>query len=120
MKTILTVDDSPTIRQMTSLVLQSAGYQVIEAVDGNDALAKLTGKEVDLVLTDINMPEMDGIEFTRQLRSIPAYKFIPVIMLTTESQPEKKQQGKAAGATGWIVKPFNQDQLLAVIKKVMR
>jgi two-component system chemotaxis response regulator CheY len=102
------------------LVLQSAGYQVIEAVDGNDALAKLTGKEVDLVLTDINMPEMDGIEFTRQLRSIPAYKFIPVIMLTTESQPEKKQQGKAAGATGWIVKPFNQDQLLAVIKKVMR
>ena len=120
MKTILTVDDSPTVRQMTSLVLQGAGYAVIEAVDGNDALAKLTGTEVDLVLTDINMPVMDGIEFTRQLRAIPEYKFIPVIMLTTESQPEKKQQGKAAGATGWIVKPFNQDQLLAVIKKVMR
>ena len=120
MKTILTVDDSPTIRQMTTLVLQNAGYEVIEAVDGADVVAKLTGRDVDPVLTDINMPKMDGIEFTRQLRSLPEYKFIPVIMLTTESQPEKKQQGKAAGATGWIVKPFNQDQLLAVVKKVIR
>ena len=120
MKTILTVDDSATIRQMTSLVLQGAGYEVIEAVDGSDALAKLAGKEVHLVLTDINMPEMDGIELTRQLRSIPEYKFVPVIMLTTESQPEKKLQGKAVGATGWIVKPFDPDQLLAVVKKVLR
>ena len=120
MKTILTVDDSATIRQMTSLVLKGAGYEVIEAVDAKDAISKLDGREVHLVLTDINMPEMDGIEFTRQLRAKPEYQFVPVIMLTTESQVEKKQEGKAAGATGWIVKPFNQDQLLAVVRKVMR
>jgi two-component system chemotaxis response regulator CheY len=120
MKVILTVDDSATIRQMTSLVLNGAGYQVIEAVDAIDALGKLNGQDIDLILTDINMPEMDGIEFTRQIRATAHYKFVPVIMLTTESQVEKKQEGKAAGATGWIVKPFTQDQLLAVVKKVMR
>jgi two-component system chemotaxis response regulator CheY len=120
MKTILTVDDSSTVRQMTSFVLQAAGYEVIEAVDGNDALAKLGGQEINLILTDINMPNMDGIEFTRRVRAQEEYKFVPVIMLTTESRPEQKQQGKAAGATGWIVKPFNPDQLLAVVKKVMR
>ena len=119
MKTILTVDDSPTIRQMTSLVLQSAGYQVIEAVDGNDALAKLTGKEVDLVLTDINMPTMDGIELTRRLRAMPAYRFVPIVMLTTESETAKRQEARAAGATAWIVKPFRPEQLVNVVQKVL-
>jgi two-component system chemotaxis response regulator CheY len=120
MKTILTVDDSATVRQMTGLVLRGAGYEVIEAVDGEDALAKLKGREINLVVTDINMPKMDGLEFTRRLRATEAHQYVPVVLLTTESQPEKKQEGKAAGATGWIVKPFNPEQLLAVVKKVLR
>lgn len=119
MKTIMTVDDSATVRQMTGLVLRGAGYAVIEAVDGVDGLSKLAGQEMDLILTDLNMPNMDGLEFTRQIRKLPKYKFVPVVLLTTESQPEKKQEGKAAGATAWIVKPFNPDQLLAVVKKVI-
>jgi two-component system chemotaxis response regulator CheY len=89
-------------------------------VDGLDALSKLTGQEVHLFLSDINMPKMDGLEFTRQLRAMPQYKFVPIVLLTTESHPEKRQEGKAAGATAWIVKPFQPDQLLAVMKKVMR
>ena len=120
MKTILTVDDSATARQMTGLVLRGAGYEVIEAVDGEDALAKLQGHTLNLILSDINMPKMDGLEFTRRVRAIEEHKFVPIVLLTTESHPEKKQEGKAAGATGWIVKPFNPDQLLAVVKKVMR
>ena len=120
MKTIMTVDDSASLRQMVSFVLRSGGYEVVEAVNGLDAFSKLKGHELHLILTDINMPEMDGLEFTRQLRAIPEYKFVPVVLLTTESHPEKKQQGKAAGATGWIVKPFSPDQLLAVVKKVIR
>ncbi|QOY86733.1 response regulator [Paludibaculum fermentans] len=120
MKTILTVDDSSSLRQMVSFVLRSNGYDVVEAVDGVDGLAKLDGQAVDLVLTDINMPRMDGIEFTRQLRAMTPYKFVPIVLLTTESHPDKKQQGKAAGATAWIVKPFQPDQLLAVVKKVLR
>jgi two-component system chemotaxis response regulator CheY len=119
-KTIMTVDDSASLRQMVSFVLRSGGYEVVEAVNGLDAFSKLKGHELHLILTDINMPEMDGLEFTRQLRAIPEYKFVPVVLLTTESHPEKKQQGKAAGATGWIVKPFSPDQLLAVVKKVIR
>lgn len=119
MKTILTVDDSATVRQMVGLVLRGAGYEVVEAVDGVDALSKLTGQELNLILTDLNMPNMDGLEFTRRVRALAGYKFVPVVLLTTESQPEKKQEGKAAGATGWIVKPFNPDQLLAVVKKVV-
>lgn len=118
-KTILTVDDSASIRQMVSFTLRQAGYQVIEASDGKDALSKLAGTTVHMALTDLNMPNMDGIELIRQLRANPAYKFIPIIMLTTESQIEKKQEGKAAGATGWIVKPFKPEQLLAVVKKVL-
>jgi len=118
-KTIMAVDDSATVRQMTGLVLRGAGYEVIEAVDGVDALSKLTGQELHLILTDLNMPNMDGLEFTRRVRTLPKYKFVPVILLTTESQPEKKQEGKAAGATAWIVKPFNPDQLLAVVKKAI-
>jgi two-component system chemotaxis response regulator CheY len=105
---------------MVSVVLRGGGYDVVEAVDGLDALSKMAGRELDLVLTDLNMPKMDGLEFTRQLRAMPAYKFVPVILLTTESNTEKKLQGKAAGATAWIIKPFDPDQLLAVVKKVLR
>jgi two-component system chemotaxis response regulator CheY len=119
-KTIMTVDDSVSMRQMVSLVLRGGGYEVTEAVDGLDALSKLHGQALDLFLTDVNMPGMDGIEFTRQVRAKAEYKFVPVILLTTESDPEKKQQGKAAGATAWIIKPFDPDQLLAVVKKVLR
>ena len=120
MKTILTVDDSATMRQMVGFVLKGAGYEVIDAVDGRDALSRLNGREINLILSDINMPNMDGLEFTRQLRALPQYKFVPVVLLTTESHPEKKQEGKAAGATAWIVKPFNPEQLLVVVKKVVR
>jgi two-component system chemotaxis response regulator CheY len=119
-KTIMSVDDSSTLRQMVRFVLRGAGYEVVEAVDGLDALSKLNGREVHLFLSDINMPKMDGIEFTHQLRAMPQYKFVPIVLLTTESHPEKRQEGKAAGATAWIVKPFHPDQLLAVVKKVMR
>jgi two-component system chemotaxis response regulator CheY len=119
-KTIMTVDDSASLRQMVTFVLRGGGYEVIEAADGLDALSKLNGKDLDLFLSDINMPKMDGIELTRKLRAMPQYKFVPIVLLTTESHPEKKQEGKAAGATAWIVKPFNPDQLLAVVKKVVR
>ena len=120
MKTVMTVDDSATIRQMVRFVLQGAGYEVVEATDGADALSKLKGQELHLFLSDINMPKMDGLELTRQLRAMPQYRFVPIVLLTTESHPEKKQEGKAAGATAWIVKPFKPDQLLAVLKKVVR
>ena len=120
MKTIMTVDDSASMRQMVSLVLRGAGYAVVEAADGVDGLSKLRGQELGLVLSDINMPNMDGLEFTRRVRAMPQYKFVPIVLLTTESHPEKKQEGKAAGATAWIVKPFNPEQLLTVVQKVMR
>ena len=120
MKTIMTVDDSASVRQMVSFVLRGDGYEVVEAVDGLDALSKLNGRDLHLFLSDINMPRMDGIELTRKLRAMPQYKFVPIVLLTTESHPEKKQEGKSAGATAWIVKPFNPDQLLAVVKKVVR
>jgi two-component system chemotaxis response regulator CheY len=118
-KTIMTVDDSASVRQMVSFTLRGAGYEVVEAVDGRDALSKLNGSPIHMVLTDLNMPNMDGIELIRSLRGISAYKFVPIVMLTTESQAEKKQEGKAAGATGWIIKPFKPEQLLAVVKKVL-
>ncbi len=117
-KTILTVDDSATVRQMVKFTLSDAGYVVIEAVDGKDALAKLAGP-VNLVITDLNMPNLDGIGLIRSVRANPAWKGIPIIMLTTESHQARKQEGKAAGATGWIVKPFTTQQLLAVVKKVL-
>jgi two-component system chemotaxis response regulator CheY len=120
MKNIMTVDDSSSLRQMIGLVLRTAGYRVIEASDGVDALSKLKGEDVNLFLVDVNMPNMGGLEFTRQVRALPQYKFIPLVLLTTESSVEKKQEGRAAGATAWIVKPFDPDQLLAVVKKVMR
>ena len=118
-KTIMTVDDSASVRQMVSLTLKDAGYSVIEACDGKDALGKLTGP-VDMIVTDLNMPNMDGIELIRAVRATAGYKFVPIVMLTTESQAGKKDEGKAAGATGWIVKPFKPDQLLAVAKKLLR
>jgi two-component system chemotaxis response regulator CheY len=104
---------------MVSFTLKAAGYDVIEAGDGAEALDLLRTRSVDLVISDINMPRVDGIELTRQLRSQPAFSRTPIILLTTESDPEKKAQGRAAGATGWIVKPFKQDQLLAVVSKVL-
>ena len=119
MATILAVDDSASMRQMVSFTLKGAGYDVIEAEDGQKALDKAKVSSVDLVLTDVNMPVMDGIELVRNLRTLSDYKFTPILMLTTESAGDKKMEGKSAGATGWLVKPFNPEQLLATIKKVM-
>jgi two-component system chemotaxis response regulator CheY len=117
-KVILTVDDSSSVRQMVRFTLSDAGYTVIEAVDGKDALAKLV-EPVHLVITDLNMPNLDGIGLIRGIRANPTRKGLPIIMLTTESQASRKQEGKAAGATGWIVKPFTTQQILAVVKKVL-
>ncbi len=118
-KRILIVDDSASIRQMVSFTLQGEGYETDEARDGAEALEKASASVFQLVVTDLNMPNMDGIELIKRLRSNPAYKFIPILMLTTESQAEKKMEGKAAGATGWIVKPFKPEQLVGVVKKVL-
>lgn len=118
-KTIMVVDDSMSIRQVVSIALKGAGYDVIEGVDGKDALAKLTGQKVNLIISDVNMPNMDGIAFVRELKTRPAYKFTPVMMLTTESQDDKKEQGKAAGARAWMVKPFKPDALLAAVQKLV-
>jgi len=117
-KTILTVDDSASIRQMVAMTLKSAGHQVLEAGNGAEAFAKATSNEVHAVITDLNMPVMNGIEFIRKYRQHPSSKGVPIILLTTESDDELKRQAKEAGATGWIVKPFKQEQLLAVVKKV--
>jgi two-component system, chemotaxis family, chemotaxis protein CheY len=119
-KTIMTVDDSASIRQMVSFTLSGAGYQVVEATDGKDALAKLKANAVDMLITDLNMPNIDGIELIKQVRAQGQYKFIPILMLTTESQDSKKQLGKAAGASGWIVKPFNATQLIDVVKRLLK
>jgi len=116
---ILAVDDSASMRQMVSFTLKGAGYDVTEAVDGVDALNKAKAQKFDCVVTDVNMPNKDGITLIKDLRALPDYKGIPMLMLTTESGMDKKQAGKAAGATGWIVKPFNPDQLLKTIKKVL-
>jgi len=118
-KLIMTADDSASVRQMVSFTLKKEGYDVLEAIDGKDALTKMNGS-VKMLITDLNMPNMDGITLIKQVRSNPAYKFIPIIMLTTESQDTKKQEGKSAGATGWIVKPFKPEQLVSVVKKVLR
>lgn len=119
MRCILTVDDSPSMRQMVSFTLKSAGYDVIEACDGIDALSKVKNRRFDLVITDLNMPNKDGISLIADLRALPEYRFTPILMLTTESGNDKKQAGKSAGATGWIVKPFNPDQLLKTVSKVL-
>lgn len=118
-KRIISVDDSATMRRMVAFSLKSAGYEVIEACDGVEALKLLQTRPVDLVISDINMPNLDGIGFTRQLRSQPAFSRTPILLLTTESDPLKKSEGRSAGATGWIVKPFSPEQLLAVVAKVL-
>jgi len=119
LKRIMTVEDSTSLREMVSFTLQDAGYDVVEAEDGQDALDKLAVSGVDMVLTDMNMPNMNGVELTKSIRLDPSFKFIPVVFLTTESQLQKKQAAKNAGATGWIVKPFKPEQLVRVVKKVL-
>ncbi len=118
-KTILSVDDSVSALQMIKLTLAGAGYQVVQAANGADGLSKARASRVDMVLTDLNMPVMDGLTLIRELRKLPAFKGVPIVFLTTESDAAMKQQAKAAGATGWITKPFQQDQLLAVVRKVL-
>ena len=118
-KTVLTVDDSTSIRQMVSFMLKSAGYQVLEANDGKAGLEKAKSQTVDLILTDQNMPIMDGLTLIRSLRALPQYRTTPILMLTTESSDAMKSQGRAAGATGWLVKPFDPQKLLEVVRKVI-
>lgn len=118
-KTIMIVDDSLSIRQLVKAALVSEGYSVIDACDGKDALSKLTGQRVNLIISDVNMPNMDGITFLRTLKTKPEHKFTPVVMLTTESQEEKKREGQAAGARAWIVKPFQPPQLIAAVAKLL-
>jgi len=119
-RTALIVDDSVTVRQMVGFTLRQGGFEVIEGVNGKDGLDKLEGKgRVDVIITDLNMPEMDGITFIQHVRGRSASKFTPILMLTTESQADKKAAGKAAGATGWIVKPFEPERLMATIAKVV-
>ena len=119
MASILTVDDSTSMRQKVLFTLKGAGYEVVEAADGVEALEVANTRGFDLVVTDVNMPNMDGITLIKELRNLPDYKFTPILMLTTESGSDKKQEGKAAGATGWIVKPFDPERLLDTIKKVL-
>ncbi len=119
-KTVLIVDDSVSMRQMVSFTLRDAGYEIVEAINGRDALSKLKGNRIDMIITDLNMPEMDGIEFIKQLRACAEMRFTPVVMLTTESQEAKKEEGRRAGASGWIVKPFTPEQLVGVVKKFVR
>jgi two-component system chemotaxis response regulator CheY len=118
-KTALVVDDSTSMRQMVAYTLTQAGFTVLEGGNGQEGLDKLSGQKVALIITDLNMPVMDGLEFIKQVRAKPPYKFTPVLMLTTEAADSKKQAGKAAGATGWLVKPFNPQNLLQVIAKVV-
>ena len=119
MARILAVDDSAAMRQMVEVTLSSAGHEVLQARDGREALTLAGKNSVDLVIADINMPEMDGIELVRELRALESYKHTPVLVLTTESSAERKMQGREAGATGWLVKPFNPDKLLATVAKVL-
>jgi two-component system, chemotaxis family, chemotaxis protein CheY len=119
-KTVLVVDDSTSMRQMVSFTMKEAGFAVLEGANGAEAITQAQGKPVDLVITDLNMPVMDGMTLIRTLRGKAEFRFTPILMLTTESQQEKKLEGKAAGATGWIVKPFNPEQLLQTVSKVVR
>jgi len=118
-KTIIAVDDSDSLRRMVVFSLEQAGYQVVQAVDGQDGLEKAKEKTVDLVLTDHNMPVMDGLSLIKRLRQLGSYQSVPILMLTTESSAEMKMEGKAAGATGWLVKPFHPERLLDVVQKVL-
>lgn len=118
-KTIMVVDDSASLRQVVSIALKGAGYSVIEGSDGADALLKMTGQKINLIISDVNMPNMDGISFVSAVKQLPNYRFTPVIMLTTESEDRKKAQGKAAGAKAWVVKPFKPDVLLNAVQKLV-
>ena len=118
-KTILIVDDSSSMRQVVGITLKQAGYELIEASDGKDALSKLGGQKIHLVISDVNMPNMDGITFVREMKKTAAYRFVPVVMLTTEGTDEKKKAGQDAGAKAWVVKPFQPQQLLAVVTKLL-
>lgn len=117
--TIMVVDDSTSVRKMIAFTLENAGYTVIEAENGRDALEKLERAKINMFIVDLNMPEVDGFELTRSIRAKAEYRFTPVIMLTTESQDTKKLEARAAGATGWITKPFKPDQLISVVQKVI-
>ncbi len=118
-KTILIVDDSASVRTVVSTALKGAGYDVIQGCDGKDALSKMTGDKIHMIISDVNMPNMDGIEFVKEVKKMPAYKFTPICMLTTESEASKMQEGKAAGAKAWIVKPFQPPKLLAAVEKLV-
>ena len=118
-KTIMIVDDSSSLRQVVGIALKGAGYEVLEGCDGKDALAKLTGQKIHLIISDVNMPNMDGISFVKALKQLPNYKFTPVIMLTTESQEARKLEGQAAGAKAWVVKPFKPEQMLGAVAKLV-
>lgn len=119
-RTVLVVDDSPTMRQMVGMTMRAAGFEVTEAVDGSHALEELAKRQFQLVITDLNMPNLDGISLIRETRKLQEYRCVPILMLTTESQEEKKQEGRSAGATGWLIKPFDPDKLMAVISKVVK
>ncbi|KQV47360.1 two-component system response regulator [Pelomonas sp. Root1217] len=118
-KTILVVDDSASLRQVVGIALKGAGYTVIEGCDGRDALTKLNGQKIHLVISDVNMPNMDGISFVKAMKAMPAYRFTPVIMLTTESAEGKKAEGQAAGAKAWVVKPFRPEVMLNAVQKLV-
>jgi len=118
-KTILIVDDSTSFRQVVSIALKGAGYDVIEGCDGKDALTKLDGRKINLIVSDVNMPNMDGLSFVKAAKQLPAYKFTPVIMLTTEAGEDKKAEGKAAGVRAWVVKPFQPPVLLDAVSKLV-
>jgi two-component system chemotaxis response regulator CheY len=118
-KLIMIVDDSASLRQVVGLTLKDAGYDVVEGADGLDALSKLTGQKVHLIISDVNMPNMNGIEFVKAVKQLPSYRFTPIIMLTTESQEERKREGQAAGAKAWLVKPFKPQLLLGAVQKLV-
>lgn len=118
-KTVMIVDDSASLRQVVNIALSGAGYEVIEACDGKDALTKLNGRKINLIISDVNMPNMDGITLVQEVKKLPEHKFMPIIMLTTESQEAKKQAGQAAGAKAWVVKPFQPEQMLTAVSKLI-
>lgn len=118
-KTIMIVDDSSSLRVVVGIALKGAGYDVIEGCDGKDALTKLDGRKVHMIVSDVNMPNMDGISFVKAVKQLPSYKFTPIVMLTTESQDAKKKEGQEAGAKAWVLKPFKPEQLLAVVQKLV-
>lgn len=118
-KTIMIVDDSASLRQVVAIALKGAGYDVLEAQNGQDALSKLDGKKINLIISDVNMPVMDGISLVKEVKKLPSYKFTPIIMLTTEGSDDKKKEGQAAGAKAWIVKPFQPDQMLKAVSMLI-